>query len=51
LRKKLARSVAALADQAPTSSQEYVENAPDSKTSYATAFFDSIADSVEKDRQ
>jgi hypothetical protein len=31
-----------LADQAATSSQEQAENAPNSKTNYATAFFDSI---------
>jgi hypothetical protein len=42
LRKRLARLVVVLAERAPTYSQKQAENAPDSKTNYATAFFDSI---------
>ena len=42
LRKRSARLIVVLADQAPTSSLEQAENAPGSKSSSTTAFFDSI---------
>jgi hypothetical protein len=42
LRKMFARLIVVFADQAPTSNLEQAENAPGSKSSSTTAFFDSI---------
>ena len=50
LRKRSARLIVVLADQAPTSSLEQAENAPGSKSSSTTAFFDSIGQTQKSGR-